>query len=195
MVSIRGLVLVVAIAVMGVVAIATAGCARGGSDLQWLGNPAAAGLTVPNGSVLSYKFPPVCTTGDPVRILDIQPSEPNAGVKVVYWAIQPNEFQMPQPNSDGIIGDLVGERFPVVPGQVTAPNAEVSGHCPTEPTAAPKDILSQVLITMDRTANKSVATNGFIIRYSTGSETKELFMPYGMTLCLPNDDALTCGGA
>lgn len=150
MVSIRGLVLVVAIAVMGVVAIATAGCARGGSDLQWLGNPAAAGQTVPNGSVLSYKFPPVCTTGDPVRILDIQPSEPNA---------------------------------------------EVSGHCPTEPTAAPKDVLSQVLITMDRTANKSVATNGFIIRYSTGSETKDLFMPYGMTLCLPNDDALTCGGA
>ena len=195
MVSIRGLVLVVAIAVMGVAAIATSGCTRGGSDLQWLGFQAVAGQIVPNGSVLSYKFPPVCTTGDPVRILDIQPSEPNAGVKVVYWAIQPNEFQIPQPNNDSIIGDLVGERFPVVPGQVTAPNAEVSGHCPPEPTAAPKDILSEVLITMDRTVNKSVATKGFIIRYSTGSETKELFMPYGMELCLPNDDALGCGGA
>ncbi len=121
--SIRGCVRVLAIAAMSVVAMSLAGCARGGADLQWLGNPAAAGQTVPNGSVLSYKFPPVCTTGDPVRILDIQPLEPNAGVKVVYWAIQPNEFQLPQANNDGIIGDLVGERFPVVPGQVTAPNA------------------------------------------------------------------------
>ena len=184
--------LVLGMFVLSVVSFFLASCGRGSPDLQWLGNRAAAGETVPQGQVLSYAFPPVCTTGDPIHVLDIQPSDPESGLKVVYWAIRPDQFQLHSGGNKGpIVGDVIGGRFPVQPGQVTAPNAIVSGHCPPDLKAVPKDIVSEVIITMDRTVNKSVTTPGFNITYQSDSETKTLFMPYGMTMCRPED--VGCG--
>ena len=153
---------------------------------DWLGRDPVGFYVGSCGLVYSYKLPPLCTTGDPVNILSIGPASPNDGIKVSYWAIQPNEFQV----HPGVLanGDVLGARFPVVPGQETAPNAVVSGHCPADPkTDATTDILSQVLVTLERSENATASTAGFLVAYRTGSETRSLLMPCGMTLCLPND--------
>ena len=184
---------ILAISTVFVATFLLAGCADetpkpAGSELNMIGSDVtqSASMLVPAGIVYSYKLPPLCTTGDPVNILSIGPASPNDRIKVSYWAIQPNEFQV----HPGVLatGDVLGARFPVVPGQETAPNAVVSGHCPADPkTDATTDILSQVLVTLERSENATASTAGFLVTYRTGSETRSLLMPYGMTLCLPND--------
>ena len=185
---------------VALIVFALCGCDRSatsGEVVALAAGHASEGVHLPKGIIASVKIGLLCTTGDPAKILDIRPSAPDGGLKVIYWAIQPNEFQT-DPTGEHI-GDVTGARFPVVAGQVTAPHAIVTTRCPENPTDAAGNIVlpsgsiaSQVLVTVERTSDRTGSTPDFVVDFDTGSGTGTATIPHGLSICAM-DDRTTSG--
>jgi hypothetical protein len=140
---------------------------------------------LPPGVVASEKVGVLCTTGAPVTIDTLELLAPTGGLKLDYWAIQPNEFTA-DPNHEHV-GDLTGARFPLTTGQATGRAAVVTARCPDADHPDPVGVTSQVLVTVVRSTNVTAATTNFIVRYTTGGESRSTTIPYGITLCAVHD--------
>lgn len=133
-------------------------------------------------SPVSFASATLCTTGAPISIESIVPVDPVGGLRVVYWGIRPNSWQLTGSGQEFSMG---GPGYmPRTEGMETYPNAIVSAKCATDYSAPDVDILSEVILTVERDASQQFAsTKEFVITYRSGRFEKSLPFTYGVGIC------------